>query len=167
MNDFSQHYDELFDYVYRYLLIRLQNPQAAEDVTSNTFLMALENQHKYNSKKGSWRQWITGIAKNCLLMHWKKEKITLSLETIENMEIFTTLISNSSQERDATLTLETFLDSLEPALRTLLALRYVDDLTYKEIANITRKTPGAIRKTFSRLHHNLSERFDANDFTSY
>ena len=158
MHSFSSIYNELFDYIYGYLFIRVKDQQIAEDLTSKVFLTAFEKRHQHQEEKGSWKQWLTGIAKNNLLNYWRSEKVSFPLEELENAEV----ILKSSEEIGTLhqkIDFEKLMDSLPENIRRLLILRYIDDFTYEDIAGITNKTPAAIRKVFSRLHKQLAIQF--------
>lgn len=167
MSDFEHYYHQHFDYVYRYICLRLAEDRiSAQDITSQTFYTAFKYRHRYDPKKGSWRQWITGIAKNRLLDHWQKENLTLSLQEVGEAEQLIESHGISQQKLDHKLLFDSILQSLPGQLRRLLILRYVDDLTYDQIAEITGKKPAAVRQIFSRLHKRLRAQFELNDLTS-
>lgn len=159
MDDFAARYSELYDYVYRYLYLRVNDRETAQDLTSKTFLTALEIKENYDPKKGTWIQWITGIAKNCLLNYWRSHKTFLPLEEVILKEEDLALNNSAHDAMGQDLELKTIMDSVSPDIRALLVLRYVDDLTYEDIAEVLNKTPAAVRKIFSRLHKQLKERF--------
>jgi hypothetical protein len=54
LRKFSDLYDRYVQRVYRYLLIRMGSVADAEDVTSQTFMAALENLHRYPGKYTSY-----------------------------------------------------------------------------------------------------------------
>ena len=166
MDEFEHHYHQHFDYVYRYITLRLADRQVAQDVTSQTFFTAFKHRHQYNPEKGSWRQWVTGIAKNRLLDYWQKEKLTLSLEEVDQADQKIQFSMDHTKTLDQKMLFESMINSLPKNLQRLLILRYVDDLTYEQIANITSKTPAAIRKLFSRLHKRLKAQFETSDLNS-
>ena len=155
MDQFSQVYSELYDYIFSYIFVRVKGREVAEDITSKTFLTAFEIKAHYDPKKGSWRQWMTGIAKNCLLNHWRSFKIELSLEEIEQTEKHIESYQTSKEQFDHQLQFQKIMDVVSDEVRILLILRYVDDLSYEDIAEITNKTSAAVRKAFSRLHKSL------------
>ena len=80
---FLQHYDDLFDFVYKYIRYRLAGDSSTDDVVSETFLKAYEQLERFDEARGSLRQWMTGIAKNQLLMHWRKQKVEIGLDDID------------------------------------------------------------------------------------
>lgn len=155
MDQFSKVYSDLYDYVFSYIYVRVQGREIAEDITSKTFLTAFEIKAAYDPKKGSWRQWMTGIAKNCLLNHWRSFKMEVSLEEIEQTEKHIESYQIAKEQFDHQFQFQKIMEAASDEFRILLILRYVDDLSYDNIAQITQKTPAAVRKAFSRLHKSL------------
>ena len=164
MTDFEKHYSDLFDYVYRYVYVRLKDKDTAEDLVSKIFLSAFEKQKQYDETKGSWRQWITGIARNTIFQHWKSQKQMVELDDLALTEVNLHIHQSQKAAQDQKLEFQKVMDSVSPQLRILLILRYEEDLNYEDIAEILNKTPAAVRKTYSRLHEQLSAQFkDFND----
>jgi DNA-directed RNA polymerase specialized sigma24 family protein len=50
---------------------------------------------------------------------------------------------------------EKIFSRLPPETKALVALRYVEDLSYEELSEITGKEVPALRQFFSRLHRSL------------
>lgn len=162
MSNFSQNYSDSFDYIYRYVFIRVNNREITQDLVSKIFLEAFENQEKYDGSKGSWRQWITGIAKNSLLNYWRSHRKFIALEETELDHVHFENESLNPGSLSQKLQFERIMNSSSPAVQNLLIWRYVDDLTYEAIADLLHKTPLAVRKSFSRLHKQLKEKFEAD-----
>ena len=162
MTDFERHYSELFDYVYRYVSVRLKDPTSTDDLVSNIFLSAFEKQHQYDPEKGTWRQWITGIARNAVFHHWKTVRQYLDLDEVNLSEALKTDHLEECRKWDQKAQFQKIMDSVSPDIRMLLILRYEEDLTYEDMAELLNKTPAAVRKTFSRLHQQL--RAQCGDF---
>lgn len=159
MTDFERHYAELFDYVYRYVSVRLKDATSTDDLVSSIFLSAFEKQHQYDAEKGTWRQWITGIARNAVFYHWKTKHQHLNLEDVDLSELLKTDHFEALRKWDQNAQFQKIMDSVPSDIRMLLILRYEEDLTYEDIALFLKKTPAAVRKTFSRLHQQLRAQF--------
>ena len=152
---FEQSYPELFDYTYRYVRFRIYHTQEAEDLVADIFRMAYEKLDDFDEERGNLRQWITGIMRNKVVEYWRSRKINLPLEDVE-----TTLLSFINkhaleEQLDGDAFFEQLMEHLSLEQKALFTLRYVDGLTYEEIARQVKKQPGAIRNVFSRLHRKL------------
>jgi RNA polymerase sigma factor (sigma-70 family) len=51
------------DYLYRFALMRLRDPQVAEDTVQETFLAALKNLHQFDGRVDV-KYWLRGILRN-------------------------------------------------------------------------------------------------------
>ncbi|GIF22847.1 DNA-directed RNA polymerase sigma-70 factor [Paractinoplanes tereljensis] len=65
---FDRHYRNIYAYVARRL-----GPDLAEDVASETFLIAFDRRHSYDPARGDARPWLYGIASNLVARHVRAE----------------------------------------------------------------------------------------------
>lgn len=150
----KKEYSRLYTYLYRYVAFRIPHREDAEDVVSDIFLTALDKLHEYDEDRGNLRQWLTGIARFKILNYWRQKKSVVSLETIfqtPDPTFATKILGKISRQ----LEVEVILKHVKPEAKALLAMRYQDDMTYKEIADLLDEEPDAVRQRFSRLHRNL------------
>ena len=68
---FEEIYKELFKPIYSYILTRTRNEAAAQDITATTWRKALEKLNAFDEARGSVRQWLFGIARNEVNMHYR------------------------------------------------------------------------------------------------
>ena len=65
---FDRHYRQIYAYAARRL-----GPDLAEDVASETFLVAFDRRHSYDSARAGVRPWLYGIASNLIARHARAE----------------------------------------------------------------------------------------------
>ncbi|GAB3860434.1 RNA polymerase sigma factor [Dactylosporangium cerinum] len=65
---FDRHYRQIYAYAARRL-----GPDLAEDVASETFLIAFDRRHTYDSARADVRPWLYGIASNLIARHARAE----------------------------------------------------------------------------------------------
>ena len=155
---FAEEYSELFDFIYRYIYRRLFDRDEADDLVSETFLKAYRELERFDPERGALRAWLTGIAKHELLSHWRRKRPTVSLE-FEECLVDPSTGKSFTDALDDRLLAEKMYAQLPAESKSLVALRYVDGLTYEEIAEVTGKEPSAMRQFFSRLHRALKVEF--------
>lgn len=152
---FVAHYEEMKDKVFTYLMYRLNfDRETAEDLLMDIILKAYENFHQFDSKKGSFKNWIFGIAHNHLLNHWRDRKTEVPIEQAENVA------QEDNYDETPSPFIAKVLSLLNDTEREMITLRYLSDLNYEEIAAITGKKEGAIRTSLSRALDRFKTLYD-------
>ena len=149
-------YDLYIDKIYRFLYYRINHQQTAEDLTSQTFLKALNNIQTFDGAKGTFQAWLYKIAYNLLIDHYRKFKPTLDLTYAEQ---------TASQDNSEQLAEQYFnkrqvaelLQQLPEATQELIILRVWEELPYAEIAKILNKTENSLKMQFSRAISSLRD----------
>lgn len=140
-------YDRHGDAVYGYLARRV-GPQAAEDLTSEVFLRALEARHRTRPHaSGSALPWLYGIARNTVYGQIRARPTRLSDEHVDPFEW-----SRVDARLDASSiapTLHNILAGLSTTEREVLLLVSWEQLTIGEAAEALGISAGAAR---TRLH---------------
>lgn len=156
---FEQAYSELFDMLYRYVFTRVRHSEDAEDLVSKIMMEAYRGIDKYEPEKGNFEQWLIGIARFRIIDYWRAKKVVLDIDDafklVDVMEL-----SQNTDHIDNKMAFEQIMGELPADVQKMLRLRYVDDLSYQEIAEMTNKKPATVRKFFSRLHQKLEEDFN-------
>ena len=131
-------YDDALPHVYGYLLSRCGQRWLAEDLTTETFLAALDAVRSDRAAPLS-RAWLVGIARHKLADHWRREaRDAVRLQAIRSRQP-----ADDSDPWDRELDrliAHATLAQLSPAHRLVLTLRYVDDLPVGEVAEHIGRT---------------------------
>lgn len=154
--EFEREYHDLFAYVYRYLSFRIPHVQDCEDVTAAVFMEAYDRIDRYDPKSGSLKQWLIGILRHKLADYWRKQRIVLDVDAIVD-QMSHDIRETSDRQIDEAEWFARVMDSLPDDVRSLFTMRYVDDMTYAEIARCTNKNPATIRKLFSDTHKQITQ----------
>lgn len=149
------------DAIYNLCYRMLGSPQEAEDASQETFLRLYASLGNYDSKR-KFSTWALRIATNyCIDRLRRRHQGSVSLDTMpqdqeENSEpLIATLVSGELLPEEQLLRgeqsdeIERALQKLSPLYRTVLVLRYVEELSLDEIAEVL-DIPVATVKT--RLH---------------
>jgi RNA polymerase sigma-70 factor (ECF subfamily) len=142
---YLRHVDPVYKYLYRRTLQRA----LAEDLTSTTFLKAMESIRSFNADKGEIRSWLYRIARNALIDHYRRREPTLDIENVwglagdEFSDLSTELAINAEKVRTA-------LSTLKPMQRDVVLLKVWEGLSHQEIADILGTSEGNSKVLFSR-----------------
>lgn len=142
---FEELYRRYSDRVYAYCLKRLTVKADVEDVLQKIFLKIHESKHLYDSKY-RFEQWIFVIARTSVFDTLRKR--TSDVKKIENLLKLAEVSLPITEEDEHSLS---ELNHLNVEQKKLLELKYVDELSYKEISTLLEKSEVSIRKMVSRL----------------
>ncbi len=153
---FGELYDHFSGKIFRYLYFRVYQRDTAEDLTSITFMKAMEKLSQYRQDKGEFSAWLYRIARNSLFDYFRSRKKTVELE--EAWELAgNTDIHADAEQKDQWERIQPFLRQLKQEQQEILKMRIWDEMSYKEIAEILGKNEAACKMTFSRTIRQLKE----------
>lgn len=137
--DFEKIYLKYSDKIYRYVYLNTSDPYLSEDITSETFLRIWKNWEKI--KPDFMQALLYKTAKNILIDHYRKhgniKKVSLE-ETLEKGiepsydEDLIERITNDENIKRVNQAIKTLPDNL----KEVLILRFINDLSAKEAAEI-------------------------------
>jgi len=154
---FAELYRRYVTRVYRYHMAHTANVKDAEDLTSQTFMAALEGIRSYRGS-GSFAAWIMGIAARKRAMFFRGSKPEVPLEAAHHIPT-PDLPTDKAASRQLQLDLvQSALKSLSPDRSEALILCFFGGLTSREAGNILGKSEGAVKMLVSRGLQDLRER---------
>jgi len=146
---FGEFYQKHMRQIYAFHLMRTGNVEDAQDLTSQTFLSALEGMRKRSASINP-AAWLFGIAKHKLADHYRKRRVQIGLDSVEARSH-----PDPSPEEVATTRIE--LDQVIHALRTLapqqaeaLVLRIFAELSAAEVGRMMGKSEAAVKMLVHR-----------------
>ncbi len=158
-DQFEKYYDQFKHKIYNYLYYRSgRNAELAEDLTSEVFMKAFEKFHTYKPDS-SFQSWIYAIAHNHLIDFFRKNKPTADIEPLENVLKSDADVTDVTQKRFAKEQIAEMIQILSPDERDMLLMRYHQDMSTKEIAEIVDKPDSTVRVTIHRSFAKLKKQF--------
>jgi RNA polymerase sigma-70 factor, ECF subfamily len=130
-------YDEALPVVYGYFVRRCGDRGTAEDLTSETFLAAMDAARKSEPPPVAI-PWLLGVARHKLADHYRRRRDRLAIPVAELPEPVDTA-DDWDAELDR-LVAESVLARLTEPHRTVLVLRYMDDCSVGECAALIGRT---------------------------
>ena len=163
---FGQLYDEFADRIFRFIKIKVNSQQQAEDILQETFLKAWRGLPGLKLRDCNFSAWLYRIAQNTITDHFRKlYRSPENLELDENVEVVSgaqadheVIQQNTSEE------VRRALAGLPLPYRQVLELRFLQDFSVSETASILNKTNLAVRLTqhraLKKLRLILNESYD-------
>jgi RNA polymerase sigma-70 factor, ECF subfamily len=136
----------------------------AEDLTQDVFLKLYKNLSSFDLQKGSFQTWITTLTRNLLVDHFRRTRLDRASDSLDasfdGEEDSPTLADRladprPSQEQhvgslELKARIQEALKQLSPELREAVILRDLEDMDYKEIAQVLRIPEGTVKSRISR-----------------
>ncbi len=142
---FAQLYENHFDKIYRYVVLRIGDKTEAEDVTQQVFLNALQSIHSFKWKGVPFSAWLFRIAHNSVVDYLRKrtKMVTAPLDDSlissgENLQLMAEHKLDIEQLVSAT-------KQLTRAQREVISLRFAGELSVAEAAKVMGKSEGAVK----------------------
>lgn len=155
LDAFTELYDRYLCRVYRFVRAQTPDDATAEDVTAHTFFRALSSAGSFQGH-GSYKSWLFRIAHNTVVTwrsHRSKRPVVLQ-DLPERTDPGPSPASALLAEEEKNLVWQV-VSTLPAAQREVLALRYLEDLSTDEIAEITGRSRGAVRILAHRARNSL------------
>ncbi|MGD8814040.1 MAG: RNA polymerase sigma factor [Anaerolineales bacterium] len=146
--------------VYAYNMARTGNTQEAQDLTSETFLAALENLTKYRGES-SFRAWLIGIAKHKQVDHFRRQRPERALADVEAIPLAESPLEERTTQAIRLRQVANALRSLAPDQAQAVTLRFFAGLSVMETSAVMKKSEAAVKMLTYRGTRSLRERLEA------
>jgi RNA polymerase sigma-70 factor, ECF subfamily len=154
-------YDRALPEVYGYLLARCGSASVAEDLTSETFLAAVDAVNRARVPDLSVA-WLIGVARHKLVDHWRrKERESKALHAVTDDPAVEPEVDDWEVQLDGLLAREV-LASLGAHHRSALTLRYLDGLPVREVAGHLGRTEGATEVLLVRARAAFRNQYESS-----
>jgi RNA polymerase sigma-70 factor, ECF subfamily len=157
-------YREHADDVYKVALAILRDPDAAVDVTHDTFARAFDRWHQYDANR-PLRAWLHGIVSHAALDALRRRRVrAVAAPTIGRIREAHGSGSFDGDPAPRITDQELVahaMAGLKPDARAALVLRHAYGYDYAEIARFLRTSPGNVGSILSRAHAALRLRLEA------
>lgn len=158
LKNFEAIYQKWIAPVYRYFCYRVASDKEAEDLTSQVFLKVYEQLPHYR-ENGRFPAWLFTIVRHQIADHFRAEKPVIPLEDLNLPDDGANLLEHATRADDLSRLRQLIRELPETELE-LIRLRFVAQLTYRDIAVILGSTREAVRKQISRLLAHLQDQME-------
>lgn len=129
----------------------------AQDLTQDVFLRVFRTLRSFRAGEGSFAVWLVRLTRNLLIDHYRRTKLQRATDPIEDQ--LPVLEEKSSVTgradgllagREASELLQAALQKLSPDLRETVILRDLEELEYREIAQVLSVPEGTVKSRLNR-----------------
>ncbi len=145
--------------VYAFCLKMLLNREQARDTMQDTFLRVYEHRDRL-LKTDSFRSWLFTIARNQCLNQLRRQGWQVALEPEHedspSMRLEGSTPIHELEKNEQVALVNRYLAALKPEYREVIVLREYQNLSYDEIAAITRSSLGAVKSRLFKARRTLA-----------
>jgi RNA polymerase sigma-70 factor (ECF subfamily) len=151
------------------------NAADAEDLTQDVFLKIYSNLASFDTGRGSLQVWITTMTRNLLVDNFRRtrnQRATSSLDEgwdsaeylppVERLTAGGTSAHESAAQKELAKMVQDALARVSVELREAVILRDLQDLDYKEIAQVLNIPEGTVKSRISRGRAELARLLERN-----
>lgn len=133
---FAPLYKKYHEQIFRYIYQRMDDEEMAFDITSQVFMKAIKNLHKYEFRGVPFASWLYRIAKSELYQSFRDNKAirTVNIDTVQVNEFIDEFDHEESEHNRKKLM--NCLAKLNEEDMQLLELRFFEKRSFKEIGEI-------------------------------
>ena len=129
----------------------------AQDLTQDVFMRVFRSLKSFRAGEGSFAVWLSRLTRNLLIDHYRRNKLERASDSIEDqlplLEEKTAAIGRTEgmlAGREASEMLQAALQKLSPDLRETVILRDLEELEYREIAEVLKVPEGTVKSRLNR-----------------
>jgi RNA polymerase sigma-70 factor (ECF subfamily) len=149
-----QHTRQVYGLCFRFT----NSAQEAQDLTQDVFLRVFKTIKSFRSAEGSFHTWLARVTRNLLIDNYRRtrqERVTDSIE--EQLPMLEEAGGAASVRpdqalagREASEILQATLQKLSPDLREAVILRDLQEMEYREIAQVLAIPEGTVKSRINR-----------------
>lgn len=143
---FATVYEQLFDRVFRYMLLRTGEQAVAEDLTQEVFVRVWEALPRYQPRGLPFSAWVFRIAHNLVVDRYRRKGVAeeVPLETAFGLSGGRDPAEGALANLDAQR-LRAALGRLSDLQRQVILLRFGAGLSLQETAQVLKRSEGAVK----------------------
>ena len=140
------------------------SPDDAEDLTQDVFIKLYKTLGAWDPSKGAFATWLTSITRNLLVDHFRRSRQDRATDSLDatpaadpDAQTMGEQIPDTAppadarvQSRETQQMVQNALQKLSPELREAVILRDLQELDYKEIAQVLKVPEGTVKSRINR-----------------
>jgi RNA polymerase sigma-70 factor (ECF subfamily) len=141
----TQIYEDNFDRIYRYIVLKIGDRSEAEDMTQQVFLNAIKAIPGYKSKGMPLSSWLYRIAHNQVVDYFRKKSRKQFVPLDERIESGNDDPLRATEKKLQVEELSQATKQLTKAQQEVISLRFAGELSIAEVAKMMGKSVGAVK----------------------
>jgi RNA polymerase sigma-70 factor (ECF subfamily) len=141
----TQLYEENFDRIYRYIVLKIGDRTEAEDMTQQVFLNAIQSISSYNWKGMPFSSWLYRIAHNQVVDHLRKKSRRITVPLDESIPATRDDPERAVEQKIAIEEIIVAARGLTLAQQEVISLRFAGELSVAEVARTMGRSEGAVK----------------------
>ncbi|HEY1205968.1 MAG: sigma-70 family RNA polymerase sigma factor [Bryobacteraceae bacterium] len=128
----------------------------AQDLSQEVFLRVFRTLKTFRAGEGTFVVWLSRLTRNLLIDNYRRNRLARATDSIEEqLPMIEERSANARTEgmlagREAGELLQGALAKLSPELRETVILRDIEELEYKEIAQVLKVPEGTVKSRLNR-----------------
>jgi RNA polymerase sigma-70 factor (ECF subfamily) len=165
------HHRRVYGLCYRFT----GNPADAEDLTQDVFLKIYSNLTSFDTTRGSLQVWITTMTRNLLVDNFRRTRnqratssldegwdVTEELRPVDRLTASGPSPHDFAAQKELSKMVQNALTRVSVELREAVILRDLQDMDYKEIAQVLGIPEGTVKSRISRGRAELARLLERN-----
>jgi len=141
----TQLYEENFDKIYRYIVLKIGDRTEAEDMTQQVFLNALKSISSYKFKGTPFSSWLYRIAHNQVVDYFRKKSRRATVPLDESIAVGEDDPGQVAERKLEVEELALATKKLTAAQQEVISLRFAGELSVAEVGRVMGKSAGAVK----------------------
>jgi len=154
--NFEKFYFEFRKSLFWYVRKKVGSDEVAQDITAEVFIKLFENREILKKRDESGlKAWLYTVARNQIIDFYRKKSNNVEIKGIDD-DIFDLVVADRTEHLQGLIRDEKYqmimaaMENLEGPEKEVVTLRFNDELSFKEIAQILQKEEGAVKMTLYR-----------------
>ncbi len=139
----------------------LSRKEDITDIVQDVFISAYQNMQSFDASQ-RFNPWIYRIAHNAFVNALRKNERTpigIDFDTLISHPVYDDPAESEREQRDMRTMIDRGLEKLKPKYREVLVLHYLEELSYKDIADVLSVPQGTVGVRLRRAKEALAGHF--------
>lgn len=150
--DFSKIYDKYVEKIYRFIVLKVNSEEVAQDLTSDVFTRGWQSFSNQKCDIKNMPAFLYQIARNLIVDHYREkgQAQLVSIENVPNIVDLGTDLPKEAMLKSDVNRVKAALTNLNNDYREVIVWYYLDEFSVPEIAKILNKSEEAVRVQIHR-----------------